>query len=251
MFSIRGLASCPLTTRPSGRAKSRAPLNSSVRALGETTLPSKSFRNFESGLRDPRALISTHASICAGLPGKKKLGHLTRSGIFMACAAWEYYVESLMVESAEFFNSSLSSPNNLPKHVQKAIAQSVKTDKNELAVLSLSGLGWKIVYLNMVKAKTDKLNTPKSHNLVPLFKSHVGIDDIVTAWSSEEKAINDVVSMRGDIAHQGSHAPYVKISTLTETVDLIRAYAVETDNMVSTFLRDNTPQKKKPWNITS
>ena len=214
-------------------------------------MPSNAFSNFEFGLRDSKALISTHLFICAGLPGKKKLGHLTRSGIFMACAAWEFYVEALMVEAAEFFNGALSLPGELPTEVQKAIAQSIKADKNELAALSLSGTGWQAVYLELVKSKTGRLNTPKSENLAPMFKSYVGIDDVVNAWSGGKTPINDVVSKRGDIAHQGSHAPYVKIGELKDTLALVRSYAVETDNFVSAFLRDNTPQKKKPWNVTS
>jgi hypothetical protein len=55
----------------------------------------------------------------------------------------------------------------------------------------------------------------------------------------------------GDIAHQGRHANYVTIGSLNVYRDQIRVFAVETDNFVSSFLKNAASKSHKPWNAIS
>jgi hypothetical protein len=114
----------------------------------------------------------------------------------------------------------------------------------------LAGDGWKAVYLAHVEKRTDTLNTPKANKLAPLFNDLVGVNDIAVAWSVGATRLDAFVTTRGDIAHKGREADYMKISDLELFRDDIRRYAVDTDNFLSDHLRAATPARYKPWNKT-
>ena len=67
------------------------------------------------------------------------LGHITRSGVLMLCAAWELYLEELLIESARVIVDRAASPDDLPEKVQKEIAKTVRDSKHELKPLQLAG----------------------------------------------------------------------------------------------------------------
>ena len=61
----------------------------------------------------------------------------------MLCAAWERYIEDVLLDSAKYLSGNLDSPKTLPKDVQKTIAKEIKKDDHELRCLDLAGDGWK------------------------------------------------------------------------------------------------------------
>lgn len=210
-------------------------------------MPSQSLSTFYYNLVDVKRLVESHGKLHAGNPGKKGLGHITRSGVVMLCAAWELYVEVLLQEAANILCTAHGQVTALPLDVQKQLSFAVKADKNELGPLRLAGDGWKIVYAEIVKGRTEGLNTPKSAKLIPLFSQLLGVADISLAWSSGVAALDEFVSNRGDIAHRGRHAKYVPIATLSANIDSVLLYAKETDNYVNDYLRTVIPSGKKPW----
>ena len=169
----------------------------------------------------------------------------------MLCAAWEHYCESLIRESVLYLCNQLISPIKLPKEVQKEISKAVKESKNELRPLHLSGDGWMQVYIDHANVLTMSLNTPKSGQLNVLFKRVIGIEMMSTKWTQSKNILDDFVSVRGDIAHQGRRADYVTISQLKAYRDQIRNYAVETDSAISDHLKSVTKNNNKPWNVTT
>ncbi len=169
----------------------------------------------------------------------------------MLCAAWEHYCEALIRESVVYLCSNLNTPMKLPKDVQKEISKAVKESSHELRPLHLSGNGWKQVYQDHANALLNALNTPKSGKLNDHFKRLTGITKISDSWSQGENILDDFVSVRGDIAHQGRHADYVTITNLDSYRDQVRRYAVETDNAISEYLKVATANNYKPWNITT
>lgn len=74
--------------------------------------------------------------------------------------------------------------------------------------------------------------------------------DVTTAWAGGTVNLDAFVTVRGDIAHRGRHADYMKIGDLEAYMAQIRSYAVETDNFLSDHLRSTTPAGYKPWNKT-
>lgn len=106
-------------------------------------MPSQAFKDFRYNLVDTRRLVTVHGLLSGGNPGKKGLGHLTRSGVVMLCASWELYVESLLVEAVHWLTSQHADPSTLPKAVKKTLASYVRNHKHHLMPLSLAGAGWK------------------------------------------------------------------------------------------------------------
>ncbi|MEW8285685.1 MAG: HEPN domain-containing protein [Candidatus Thiodiazotropha endolucinida] len=211
-------------------------------------MPSASFLKFESNmLTDVDRIISSHGQLNHSGKGRRGLGHVTRSGVLMLCAAWELYIEEVMIEGVVYFSGKLDSPKELPKTVQKELSIHVKESKHELKPLELAGEGWKSLYRNHAEDVLKGLNTPKSGNLNPLFKRFLGVEQLSDSWSLGKDTINDFVSTRGDIAHQGSQAQYITINNLTNYKSQIKATALDVDNMLTEYLCTNTPGTERPW----
>ena len=49
-------------------------------------------------LTDVGRIISSHAQLNHDGHGKWGLGHISHSGVLMLCAAWELYIEEVMLE---------------------------------------------------------------------------------------------------------------------------------------------------------
>lgn len=212
-------------------------------------MPSSAFRKFERNmLVDVDRIIETHGNLNHDGRGRRGLGHITRGGVLMLCAAWELYVEEVILEGIQFVIANVDLPNALPKDVQKELARAVKESKHDLKPLELAGEGWKSLYRNHAHETLAGLNTPKSGNLDPLFKRFLGVPSISGNWTVGAQTINDFVGVRGDIAHRGRDARYVTINRLAEYKRVISSAAIDTDNFLSEFLRDSTPGMARPWN---
>ncbi len=142
-------------------------------------MPSQSLLKFESNLLvDVDRLIESHAQLNHDGGGKRGLGHITRSGVLMLCAAWELYLEELAIEAANYLSGRVSRPLELPKPVKKELARAVKEAKNHLKPLELAGEGWKDVYGEHVRLLAQSLNTPKAARVDALFSVTTGFESI-------------------------------------------------------------------------
>jgi hypothetical protein len=111
-------------------------------------MPSSSLQKFETKmLADVIRMIESHARLNHDGRGRRRLGHITRSGVVMLCAAWELYVEELVIEVAGILAERANAPTGLPKLAQKELSRLVKDHKHELKPLELAGAGWEHVYL--------------------------------------------------------------------------------------------------------
>lgn len=189
-------------------------------------MPSKAYIEFKKNIIDVDNLVSTHAAMNNGGRGKKGLGHITRSGIVMLCATWELYIESLLCESLKILTDRKAFPKDLPTFVKKTLSRLVKEDKHELKPLELAGDGWRATLLNYAKAETDLLHTPKSEKLDILYKRYLGIMNFSNQWATSSVDLDNFVSKRGEIAHKGRQANYIKIGELKSDRQTI-------DNLVS------------------
>lgn len=212
-------------------------------------MPSKALSKFEGAMmKDVNRIIQTHADIQNGNPGNMGLGHLTRSGVLLLCAAWELYIEELLIESVTANIARSSTPNDLPPPVQKTIAQYVKASKHELKPLALAGDGWKTIYLEIAREVVVGLNTPKKHNIDQHYLSLVGVLDLSSAWTLGAAAVNSFVEARGDIAHRGSDAGNVHMNRLRDVFKpQITKCAIETDNWIASFIRNAFEPRSYPW----
>lgn len=213
-------------------------------------MPSNALGKFEGPMmRDVDRIIATHASIQNGDKGNKGLGHLTRSGVLLLCAAWELYIEELMSEAIDACISRANSPLDLPTPVQRTISEYIFASKHQLKPLAMAGDGWKTIYREIGLEWVSALNTPKKHNIDEGFRKLVGIENLSDCWSHGVAAVNDFVVARGDVAHRGSDAGNIHMNVLRDVYKpQLSRCAIETDNCVSTFIREAFNPKSFPWN---
>lgn len=211
-------------------------------------MPSIALRKFEQKLLvDVDRVIESHQALGHDGQGRRGLGHITRSGVLMLCAAWELYLEELAVEVATHLAHRAASPSQLPQAVQRELSRYVREHKHDLKPLELAGAGWEHLYVSHVREAVGLLNTPKAGPVNQLYEKLIGWESPTDCWSLIIDFINRFVSARGDVAHRGSDARYVRIGTLREYRDGVVQTVIEHDNAASVYLRDNSIGRR-PWN---
>lgn len=211
-------------------------------------MPSAALGKFESNLLvDVDRLIESHEQLNHAGRGRRGLGHITRSAVLMLCAAWELYIEEVLLESVHHLKSSCQSPNELPLTVRKELAKCVRDAKDELKPLELAGDGWRTTFRNHTVTTIAALNTPKSSVLDPLFQRFLGLADVSAAWSETAAAVNAFVECRGEIAHRGRDARYVTVAQARSYRRSLLTTVVDTDNKLAEHLRAICPCGRVPW----
>jgi len=211
-------------------------------------MPSNAYINFLHIRIDVIKLIETHTHFSNNTRGRKNLGHLTRSAVVMLCAAWERYNEDLLLECIDYVCNNMNDVNLLNKEIKKTISQKVKDDKNEIKPIELAGDGWKTIWKHYARTETELLNTPKKGNLDKLFEKYLGVVNYSAIWKDNcSQEINDFVSERGNIAHNGNKAAYIRMNTLKKYQDLVVENVIEIDSIIAEKVRLITSTVNLPW----
>jgi hypothetical protein len=213
-------------------------------------MPSIAYTEFKKNIIDVDNLIAAHTTLNTGSRGKKGLGHITRSGIVMLCATWELYIETLLCESLQILLHRKNNPRELPTLVKKTLSRLVKEDKHDLKPIELAGDGWRSTLLTYARTEIDLLHTPKSEKLDILYKRYLGLIDFSEKWNTSPRDLDDFVSKRGEIAHKGRQAKYIKIGELKRDKEVINSLVSEIDQLLLTYLIDQDPGMNQPWRRT-
>ena len=214
-------------------------------------MASAAFNEFKFNILDAKRLQQAHDLMSNGDKGRKGLGHITRSGVVMLCAAWERYNEAVIIESVKHLASQISDPQTLPKDVRLYLSEIARNSKHNLMPMMLAGEGWRSMFITQAENETYSLNTPKSSNLIPLYKKLIGIKDVTTLWTGGAIPIDRIVSVRGDIAHKGRNAPYIKAIQLESYIYLVRTLTAEHDNKLCDYLKQINSSNYQPWRRTA
>jgi hypothetical protein len=213
-------------------------------------MPSQAFIEFRKNIADVDNLISSHTALNNGGRGKKGLGHITRSGIVMLCATWELFIESLLCEALEIVVYRKTTPKDLPTIVKKTLVKLVKEDRHELKPIELAGDGWRTTLLNYATTETELLHTPKSEKLDLLYKRYLGMLEFSSLWTTSASDLDDFVRKRGEIAHKGRQARYIKIGELKSDRQIIYDLVTEVDKQILDYLIILDPTMGQPWRRT-
>ena len=97
----------------------------------------------------------------------------------------------------------------------------------------------------MLFRSNRKLNTPKYKNIDDLFESAIGIADVSSKWdlSTKMKAerarvkLDQLVELRGEIAHRGRAKTSVKKSTVVDYLEFIKKLAARTGGTVNNHVK--------------
>lgn len=211
-------------------------------------MSSYAFGEYLDNLRDVHRLVLLHANLNGTGRGRRGLGHLTRGGVLLLCAAWERYTESVLVESATYLQRHLPSRTAMPPNVAQKVLNYANRNDNSWTAAQANGPTWGNIYVEYVQRQTGALNTPKYDNLKGLFANCLGVSDVATFWSRPSKEITDFVSLRGEVAHRGSFSAYVTIANLKTLEVSTKAFAAETDNETARHLKALSGAARLPWN---
>lgn len=214
-------------------------------------MPSSAFNDFRYNVLDAKRLYQAHGVLSTATPGKKGLGHITRSGVVMLCAAWERYHEAILVEGVTYLSKEVRDPNNLPLSIRKHLSAIAKKSAHELKPMELAGDGWRSLLVTQAIDETSSLNTPKSGNLKTLYERLVGVPDVASFWTVGATPIDAFVSTRGDIAHNGRRSPYIAAGTLNFYINMVGAAASDHDHMFCDYLKAATGSTHQPWRKTA
>jgi hypothetical protein len=170
----------------------------------------------------------------------------------MTCASWEAFCEDLAAQALRHLAEHATDGSRLPEELKKSIkADPTRKNQHELAVWTLADDGWRAVLRTRAERLThgddQTLNTPKTGQLKAFFCAEAGLPDITACWywagSSREKTakrLDDLVTLRGSIAHRRSPDGGVLKKHATDALELIQRLAAKSADAVSAFLEQHT-----------
>lgn len=223
-------------------------------ATAAQTQPASHVVQLLDNLAEVQLLLQIHHAIAGSKPGRKRdVEVLNKSAIVLVVACWEAYVEDLATNALTFMMDQAASHTIFPKPVLERVA-SKHSGPNAWA---LAGDGWKAALRNnlaeVLAKTTGTLNTPRAPQVDELFAKTVGITSLSATWSwpgrtqaAAVKALDNLITVRGSIAHRVQHSKSVHKKSVTSAVDLVSRLAAKSTNHVRTFLHTTTG--KYPWN---
>lgn len=128
-------------------------------------MPSAAYTEFHKNLTDVHRLVVLHKRESGAGRGKRGLGHLTRGGLLLLCAAWERYVETVLAEGARIVAGRLPGVTALPAKVQQKVANHANNNATAWNAAQLNTPVWVQIYADAIKHSIDRLHTPKHHKL--------------------------------------------------------------------------------------
>lgn len=188
---------------------------------------------------------------------KLQLQMLLNSAIVMMVASWEAFVEDVAKSAFQELITHAKQPKDFPKNVLTIISKTIKEDKNEHKIFSLSGDGWREVfreYQNLVIQKyLGRFNTPSVDNVSALFEDLIGLKDLKSTWRWEDynpkdilSALDDLIKDRGDIAHRAACSKDVDLRKVLFYSTTIFHISAITSNRVAEHVEQLTGTR--PWN---
>jgi hypothetical protein len=202
-------------------------------------------------------LLKIHGEFAGIGPGRKHdVEVLNKSAIVLLVACWEAYVEDLVKSTLEFLIDKAADHAVFPKNVLERVA----SKNSGINSWNLAGAGWKKALsdnLAEVLAKTiGTLNTPKTAQVDELFSKTLGHNKLSSCWAwpgrsvlDASKALDDLVTLRGTIAHRVKHSKSVRKKHVEDAIDLVSRLATKSNNEMCSFVHKLVG--KYPWDEIS
>ena len=211
------------------------------------------FRN----LAEVRRLSAVHSEVGGTGRGRRfDLDILNKSGIVLAVACREAFVEDLARLAFDHLLAKATSPDTFPQRVLALAGAGLRAAKDEREVWRLAGDGWRAI-LEAHRDKTlaeflDSFHTPRPAKVDALLEQLIGLRSVSSQWewhknTSEavSKELNALIDLRGAIAHRVKVGRYVKKVELTRATQLTQWLAAVTSNRVREHLIARTAAE--PW----
>lgn len=215
-------------------------------------MPTKAYVQFLKNIDTVDRLCETYNLVKSqrATRGRAAFDHITRSAIIFLASAFEVYIEDSIKECCKHNISFAKDADKLPHDIKGSICEYVKKDGNKTSPIELCDEGWRKVYTKMADKKTEKLNTPKTRQLIEMFSSLIGISENQIKKVDCINKLDAVISFRGEIAHRGRADAYVKIDKVKEERETIMKIVKSIDKTILWYFKTTNKNKRLPWNDT-
>lgn len=197
-------------------------------------------------------VISKNVAEENGYSVKDQKSLLVDSQTILMISMFETFMEDLVINSANFLAKELDDPRKLPKVLLKACAKQIQSEKHELSIWDLAGDGWKTKYVEYVKTKIQRLNSPRAGNLDTLIESTIGLNNISHNWhwkgmkyESAQKKLSKIIAERGAIVHRLDRRQNYTFTTNIRNFKFMGTLCVLSSNSIRRHLISLTG--KPPW----
>jgi hypothetical protein len=206
-------------------------------------------------LAEVQQLLTIHTKVAGKGRGRKyDVEVLNKSAIVLVVACWEAFVEDLAESALRTLIEQAPDHKIFPADVLERVA----SKHGGINAWKLAGDGWKDAMranLKEVLAKTTgTLNTPRAGQVDELFLKTIGLKAISTCWKWNGRtvtqsiaALDQLITVRGGIAHRVKHSQPVLKRDVTSAVELISRLAAKSSNHVRDFI--HTQSGAYPWNL--
>lgn len=176
---------------------------------------------------------------------------INRSAIVMLVACWEDYVENLATIAFDYLIENVESARDLPRKLQAYVARSITAEKDDCAVWKLADTGWKAVLREyrseILERHTGRFNTPRTAKVDSLYESLIGLQNLSKSWKwsgtsneSAKKRLEELITLRGEIAHRVIAGRSVRKKDVLSDKHLIGFISATSSNRVAEYLEEVT-----------
>lgn len=187
---------------------------------------------------------------------KRDVEVLNKSAIVLAVACWEAFVEDLAGIALDFMITNAKDHSAFPKSVLDRVA-SKNSGSNAWA---LAGEGWKKAmrdnYREILAKTAGVLNTPRAPQVDELFFKSIGLQSVSANWywkgrkkGSAAIALDDLITLRGSIAHRVTHSKSVYKKDVVAAIDLVCYLSAKTSNSVRNHTHSTIGEF--PWDLVT
>ncbi len=204
--------------------------------------------NFTSNMAEVDRLLAIHGEIAGETPGRKRdVAVLSKSAVVLLVASWEACMEDLAVAAFDILLNEAKDHAVFPGKVRAQASAALRSNKNDLNVWQLADDGWRKVIEDhkesVLERFVGKLNTPRPDQINSMFLSLVGLPSLSDSWqwrsmtpATASQKLNDLVTLRGDIAHRVSTPQAVHKAKVTSYTAFVTRLAVLSHNALRKHL---------------
>lgn len=222
-------------------------------------MTSDPFERLKDNLEDVHRLMEIHREEAGPQPGRKyDVEVLNKSGVVLALACWEAFVEDCAVAAFDHLLAHTTEPGQLPEAVRRVVGAQIRKDQNDFSPWRLAADGWRSELLqfrsDVIRRHVTPINTPSPRNVDRLFQELVGLASMSSNWKWHRMSagqltarLDSFISLRGAIAHRSAANRTVTKADVTINVDIILRIAGLTANRVREYLHSQTGAY--PWSL--
>jgi len=202
-------------------------------------------------------LWSIHHEVAgSGQTRQRRVDVLNRAAFVLIAACWESYIEDVAIEAFDHMLAVVQTPATIPARIKVIASRQLREDKDERKVWELAGDGWRTVlreHRDVVVSRWLKdFNTPKADQVCALMSGLLGLPAVSSHWhwdgmaaQSASTALDDYMTIRGNIAHRIRHVDTVHKSWAKRFLSHVRRLVETTDEAVHEHM--SKLSRVAPW----